>query len=155
MKWSSVSNAGTCAPAPPGLISDHIWAAVARVRSSGGVWTFGLKRPGARRSMTAGMGSLLGLAALIAAVAVGLRMLQERAADRARPGATPATAIPIADYSDIDVAVRIQACRCGGRFIVRGEGPADVPGSLRVAHLECRRCEREQRLYFDMSTVRH
>jgi len=101
------------------------------------------------------MGSLLGLAALIAAVAMGLRILQRRAAERARPGASPATAIPIADYADIDVAVRIQTCRCGGRFIVRGEGPLGPPGTLRVASLECRRCERELRLYFDLSTVRH
>jgi len=107
------------------------------------------------------MGSLLGLAALIAAIAVGLRLLQQRAADRARPGGTPTTAIPISDYSDIDVAIRMQSCRCGGRFIVRGEGPAagdewpGRPNSLRVAHLECRRCEREQRVYFDVSEVRH
>jgi hypothetical protein len=26
---------------------------------------------------------------------------------------------------------------------------------LRVAHLECRRCEREQRVFFDVSGVRH
>jgi len=99
------------------------------------------------------MGSLLGVAALIAAVAVGLRLLQQRAVERARPGATPSTAIPIADYGDMDIAIRLQTCRCGGRFTVRGEGPAD--GALRVAHLECGRCEREQRIYFDMSTLRH
>ena len=101
------------------------------------------------------MGSLLGVAALIAAVAAGLRLLQQRAVERARPGATPASAIPITDYSDIDVAVGILVCRCGGRFVLRGEGPASPPGSLRVAHLECRRCEREQRVYFDVSSVRH
>ena len=101
------------------------------------------------------MGSLLGLAALISAIALGVRLVQRRAAERARPGATPATAIPIAGYSDIDAAIGTQTCRCGGRFVIRGEGPAAPPGSLRVARLECRRCEREQRLYFDVSTVRH
>lgn len=101
------------------------------------------------------MASLLGLAALIAVIALGVRMLQQRAADRARPGATPATAIPITDYGDIDIAVRMQTCRCGGGFEVRGEGPAAAPGALRVTQLECRKCEREQRLYFDVSTVRH
>jgi len=101
------------------------------------------------------MGSLLGVVALITAVVVGIRLLQRRAVDRARPGATPDTAIPVADYSDIDVAVNMQTCSCGGRFALRGEGPASPPGPLRVAHLECRRCEREQRVYFDMSTVRH
>jgi hypothetical protein len=101
------------------------------------------------------MGSLLGLVALMAAIVVGIRLLQRRAVDRARPGATPDTAIPISDYSDIDVAVNMQTCRCGGRFALRGEGPASLPGRFRVAHLECRRCEREQRVYFDMSTIRH
>jgi hypothetical protein len=101
------------------------------------------------------MGSLLGLAALIAAIAVGLRVMQQRAAERARPGATPATAIAITDYRDIDVAVRMQTCRCGGRYVVRGEGPVSGPGSLRVTHLECRRCERGRRLYFDVASVRH
>ena len=110
---------------------------------------------GSIRNYGCHMASLLGLAALVAAVAVGLRVLQQRAAERARPGATPATAIPIADYGDIDVAIRMQTCRCGGRFTVRGEGPAAQPSSLRVAHLECRKCERERRLYFDVSTVRH
>jgi hypothetical protein len=101
------------------------------------------------------MASLLGVVALLAAIVVAIRLLQRRAVERARPGATPATAIPVSDYSDIDVAVNMQTCHCGGRFTLRGEGPASPPGSLRVAHLECRRCEREQRLYFDMSTVRH
>lgn len=101
------------------------------------------------------MGSLLGVAALIAVLAAGVRFLQQRAAERARPGATPAKAIPVSDYGEIDIAVRLQTCACGGRFVVRGEGPASQPGALRVAHLECRKCEREQRLYFDMSTLRH
>jgi hypothetical protein len=103
----------------------------------------------------AAMGSLLGLAALIAALGIGIRRLQHRAVERARPGATPTTAIPITDYSDIDVAVAMQTCRCGGRYVLRGEGPASPPGALRVAHLECRRCEREARVYFDLSTIRH
>jgi hypothetical protein len=99
------------------------------------------------------MGALLGLAALVAVIVVGARLLQQRAVERARPGATPTTAIPITDYGDMDLAINLQTCRCGGHFVVRGEGPGS--GSLRVAHLECRKCEREQRLYFDVSTVRH
>jgi len=99
------------------------------------------------------MAGLLGLAALVAVIVVGVRLLQQRAVERARPGATPTTAIPITDYGDMDLAINLQTCRCGGHFVVRGESPAR--GSLRVAHLECRKCEREQRLYFDVSTVRH
>ena len=104
------------------------------------------------------MGSLLGIAALIAAVALGIRMLPEQyATERARPGATPAKAIAIDDYSDIDVRhPHADGCPLqAGHFIVRGEGPASHPTGLRVAEFECRKCERQQRLYFDVSTVRH
>ena len=99
---------------------------------------------------------LLGLAALVAVAVVAVRMLQQRAVERAQAGRSPATAISIEDYGEIDIAVRLQTCRCGGQFMLRGEGPllrASRP--LRVAHLECRKCEREQRLYFDLSTIRH
>lgn len=100
--------------------------------------------------------ALIGLALVIAVAAVALRLLQDRAVEKSRPGATPATAIRIHDYGEIDFAVRMHICRCGGRPTVRGEGPArDTPQLLRVAHLECQRCEREVRMYFDLSAVRH
>ena len=102
------------------------------------------------------MEGLLGAAALVAAVGIGVRIVQQRAAERARPGATAARAIAIEDFGDIDVAVRMQLCGCGGRFVIRGEGPAaGTADHLRVVHLECRKCERERRLFFDVSTVRH
>lgn len=100
------------------------------------------------------MGALLGLAALVAAIVLGLRFMRQRAVERAQPGGTAGAAIPIEDYGDMDIAVRLQSCRCGGRFVIRGEGPGPTP-ALRVAHLECRKCERERALYFDLSTVRH
>ena len=101
--------------------------------------------------------AFIGLAVLVAVAAAAVRLIQNRAAERSRPGATPGTAIRVHDYGEIDVAVRIQTCRCGGRFALRGEGPApnDASRLLRVAHLECRRCEREVRMYFDLSAVRH
>lgn len=100
--------------------------------------------------------TLMGLAVLAAVVAVGLRKLQQRAADRALPGRSPATAIPIENYAEIDIAVRMQTCRCGGRYTLRGEGPVrNGEHPLRVANLECRRCERERKVYFDLSTIRH
>ncbi len=102
------------------------------------------------------LSALLGLAALVAVVVTAARALRQRAAERARPGRSPASAIPIADFGDMDLAVQSQLCACGGRFGVRGEGPvARETRPLRVAHLECQRCERERRLYFDLSTVRH
>jgi hypothetical protein len=99
---------------------------------------------------------LMALAVLAAVAVVALRLLQRRAVERARPGATAATAIAIHDYGEMDIAVRLQTCACGGHFCLRGEGPlsgADRP--TRVAHLECQKCERERRLYFDLSSLRH
>ena len=98
----------------------------------------------------------MALAVLAAIVVAGVRLLQRRAVERALPGGSPATAIAIQDYGDMDIAVRLQACPCGGHFALRGEGP--LPGSdrpTRVAHLECQKCERERRLYFDLSCIRH
>jgi len=98
----------------------------------------------------------IGAAALVAALAVVVRLIQQRAIERSQPGRSRETAIPIEDYGDMDVAVRMQTCRCGGRYVLRGEGPLpDSDRPLRVAHMECKRCEREQRLYFDLSAVRH
>lgn len=102
------------------------------------------------------LSALLGLAALIAAIAAGLRLMRRHAVESAQPGRTPTTAIPIHDYGEIEIAVRLRTCVCGGRFALRGEGPvSDSDRPLRVALLECRRCEREQRLFFDLSEVRH
>lgn len=100
------------------------------------------------------MGALLGLAALLTAVVLGARFLRQRAVEQAQPGRSPGSAIPIEDYAEIDIAVRLQVCRCGGHFALRGEGPAREP-HLRLANLECRKCEREARLYFDIRPIRH
>jgi hypothetical protein len=98
----------------------------------------------------------LALAAVIAVALTTVRYLQRRAVERAMPGRSPETAIPIENYADIDVAIRMQSCRCGGRLVVRGEGPSAHRGHpLRVTRLECRSCERERQLYFDLSTLRH
>ena len=100
------------------------------------------------------MGALLGLAALATAIIVGLRLLQRRAAERAQPGRSPDAAISIADYGEIDLAIRLHACPCGGRYQLRGEGPGPAQRQ-RVAHLECRRCERQTAMYFDLTGVLH
>ena len=100
------------------------------------------------------MGSLLGLVALVAAIVVGLRLMRRRAVERAQPGRSAEGAIAIRDYGEIDIAVRLQRCPCGGGYELRGEGP-DARPSIRVAHLECRRCEREAWVYFDVSGVLH
>lgn len=99
---------------------------------------------------------LLTLALLIALAALAAKIIRQWLIERARPGGSAASAIPIEDYADIDVAVRMQSCPCGGRYAIRGEGPvAGVTRPLRTTHLECRRCHRERVLYFDLTSLRH
>jgi hypothetical protein len=98
----------------------------------------------------------LGGAALVAVLVVVVRWIQQRAIERSQPGRNPDNAIPIEDYGDMDFAVRMQTCRCGGRYLLRGEEPLlEAQRPLRIAHMECSRCERSRRLYFDLSAVRH
>jgi hypothetical protein len=99
------------------------------------------------------MGALLGLVALLAAIALGLRALQRRAVERAQPGRRPEQPIAVSDYGEIDLTVRLQRCPCGGHYSVRGEGPSG--DGVRVTHVECRRCEREAAIYFDVRGVLH
>jgi hypothetical protein len=99
------------------------------------------------------MGALLGLVAVTVGIILGLRAMQRRAVARAQPGRTAEQPIPITDYGEMDLAVRLQSCPCGGRYSIRGEGPA--ADGLRVAQLECRRCEREVSMYFDVRGVLH
>lgn len=99
---------------------------------------------------------LLTLALGIVLVWCAARMLRQWRTERARPGRSLASAIPIENYADIDVTVRSQSCSCGGRYTIRGEGPvAGSPRPLRTTHLECRRCSRERVLYFDLSDLKH
>jgi len=99
---------------------------------------------------------LLGLVAAAVVVVALLRSIYERAGERASPGRSAKSAIAVEDYGDIDAATRRETCGCGGRFVLRSEGPLTHGGRpLRVAQLECRRCGRGRRLYFDLSTLRH
>lgn len=98
----------------------------------------------------------LTLAILVVLVFTAVRIFLQWREDRSRPGGSLATAIPIENYADIDVAVRMQACSCGGRYSIRGEGPvAKSPRPSRTTHLECRRCHRERVLYFDLTDLKH
>jgi hypothetical protein len=100
--------------------------------------------------------ALLALALLIVLALCAARMIRRWLAERSRPGRSPASAIAIENYADIDVSVRMQSCVCGGRYTIRGEGPvAGVERPLRTTHLECRRCHRERVLYFDLTSLRH
>lgn len=106
------------------------------------------------------MTSLLLVAALAAAiVALGRRRWRRtrlrRLADT-RPGASPALAIPITAFDEIDQYLRFRRCACGGYLERRGEGSRDVVGQrYRVARLQCQDCERVDEVFFDTTDLLH
>jgi hypothetical protein len=100
------------------------------------------------------MGSLLGVAALLVAIALFARTWRGRLVERRQPGRHAEQPICITDYREMDAAIAVQTCRCGGHYEVRGEGPGPIQ-SQRVARLQCRRCDREALLHFDVSHVTH
>ncbi len=100
------------------------------------------------------MSALLGLVALVAALLVfGRAIASKRRADQL-PGARPASAIAVSDFGEIDAHVLARRCVCDGRYTSLGEGPVAGNDQLRLVRLECRDCEREALLYFDVSGTR-
>jgi len=99
------------------------------------------------------MEAFLGLAAAVAALAIVGRGLQARRSAAMLAGGGPERAIPVAAFDQIDEIVEQQRCGCGGRFDPRGEGPVAADRHLRQVSIECRDCERERRLFFDLRPI--
>ena len=104
-------------------------------------------------------GLILTLALLAALAAAARRVLARRrvrSVAATLPGATPAAAIPLDDVGGINDALRARRCICGGFLENLGErSERHGDRMLRVVRAECRRCEREQLVYFDPGTVLH
>jgi hypothetical protein len=104
-------------------------------------------------------GLLLGLALVAALVASGLRLVRRRRLERelaALPGGSRATALVVEDFAAIDAHLAGRGCRCGGRL--RSHGERSEPAGdrvLRVAKVECERCERRGEVWFDASRAYH
>jgi hypothetical protein len=105
------------------------------------------------------IGLALTTALLLALAAAGLRVLRRRkirAVAAMLPGARPDNAIRVQDFAEIDAALRARRCICGGFLTSLGERSArDGERVLRVVRAECGRCENEQTVYFDTSTLLH
>jgi hypothetical protein len=100
------------------------------------------------------------VAALAAAIATFARRRWRRAKLRrlaeTRPGASPALAIPIAGFDEIDDHLRSRRCACGGYLARCGEGSRERAGHrYRVARLECLDCARVEEVFFDTTDLRH
>lgn len=85
-----------------------------------------------------------------------VRRRKIRALATTLPGARPDNAIGVRDFSEIDAALRARRCICGGFLTSLGERSVrDGDRVLRVVRAECGRCEDEQTVYFDTSTLLH
>jgi hypothetical protein len=96
------------------------------------------------------MGALLGVVAAVAALAILVRRGRAMRGAAMQPGARPERPIAVLSFDEIDFTVEQQRCECGGRFQPRGEGPVAGAPRLRQVQIECRECDRERRLFFDV-----
>ena len=105
-------------------------------------------------------GLLIGAAVLAAVIAVGVRRwrrirLRRAAADRL--GSSPARAIAIRTYGEMDPHLASRWCvTCGGYLERSGEGTREADGRrFRIARLRCQECERVEQVFFDTTDVLH
>jgi hypothetical protein len=102
------------------------------------------------------IGLLLGLAVLAAVIAAGVRRWQRTRVARRRPGATIHRPVTVRSFDEIDTALQGRTCWCGGFFVLSGETSRAVGDRrFRVARLVCNECERDELMYFDVTTVFH
>ncbi|MBI5545997.1 MAG: hypothetical protein HY901_19065 [Deltaproteobacteria bacterium] len=106
------------------------------------------------------MAGLLFTLALLAALGVfaARRILQGRAKRKRkrtiadRPGYSPDKPVKISGFDEIDDAIAMWRCPCGGLLDRIGEGSR--PG-MRVVRCVCVVCEEDVDLFFDLSELRH
>jgi len=99
---------------------------------------------------------VLGVAVLVAVIAVGVRRYQRTRAERRRPGATIHLPVSVSGFDEIDAAVQGRTCWCGGHLVVTGETSRSVgERRFRIARLVCNQCERDELMYFDVTAVFH
>lgn len=105
------------------------------------------------------IGLLLGLALLAALGFSGYRRLRRtrrRLALAALEGGSPATALLVESFADIDEHLKGRICPCGGRLSLLGErSQPERQRVLRVVRAECRNCEEIQEVWFDASRAYH
>jgi hypothetical protein len=101
-------------------------------------------------------GIFIGIAVLAAVIAVGIRRVQRVRFERRKPGATIHLPVAVSSFDEIDAALQGRTCWCGGALLLAGE-TSRVVGQrrYRIARLVCAQCERDEHVYFDVTTVFH
>jgi hypothetical protein len=102
---------------------------------------------------------LMGLAIVVAVVAVARRRLGRsalRRAARTRAGASPDLAIAVRSFTEMDDHLGRRWCHCGGYLERIGEGTREIGGRrFRIARLRCQECEDAAEVFFDTTELVH
>jgi hypothetical protein len=102
---------------------------------------------------------LISLALLAALAASGRRVWKRRrfrSAVAALGGGSRETALAIDAFSDIELHLVTRECPCGGLLASLGERSEKQDGRiLRIARVECRRCEERFEVWFDATLAYH
>ncbi len=100
--------------------------------------------------------ALLAVAVVAAVVSVAVRRWSRLRAERNRPGATLLRAVFVNRFDEIDRALEGRTCWCGGTLARAGETSRAVgERRFRIARLVCAQCERDELMYFDVTTIFH
>lgn len=101
-------------------------------------------------------GVAIGLAVIFAVVAVGYRRWRAAREEALRAGASLRNAIPVRRFDQIERVTARRYCRCGEKLLLRGEDSREIESRrFRVVVLRCPECERDQKVYFDVTRVFH
>lgn len=104
-----------------------------------------------------GVGLLMTLAVLAAVISAGVRRWRRNQLRYGGRGSTASRPIEVSRFEEIDAEMQQRRCGwCGGGMRLAGETSRDVgQRRFRVVRLVCDDCERDTRIYFDVTRVFH
>jgi|JRYF01.1.fsa_nt_gb hypothetical protein len=103
------------------------------------------------------VGLIMALAVIAAVLTAGLRRYRRRQGIRNRAGVDLEKPICVERFDEIDTALEHRRCAwCDGALTLAGESSAAAgERRLRVVRLVCEECERDERVYFDVTRIFH
>lgn len=101
-------------------------------------------------------GIAIGLAVIFAVLILGHRRWSTAREEARRAGTSMRRAIPVRRFDQIDRVLDRRRCRCGEKLELHGEDARQVEERrFRVVFMRCPECERDEKVYFDVTEVFH
>ena len=99
-------------------------------------------------------GVAIGLAVIFAVTTVYYRRWQKAREEARRAGASLRHAIPVRRFDQIERVLARRACGCGERLVLQGEDSSQIEERrYRVIRMLCPECEKQERVYFDVTEI--